>query len=104
MVDSWNKEIISLVFCPNPLPKGSGNYLDLDKTWVKNYSLISLVTIWLHIQTDQFPINIQTLLYGLDTFYGPLSARIKNVRLHNIFMNTSEQTCWNNLPHMIIIN
>ena len=40
----------------------------------------------------------------MDTFYGPLSAHIKNVQLHHIFMKTSEQPCWNNLPHMIIIN
>ena len=40
----------------------------------------------------------------MDTFYGPLSAHIKNVQLHHIFMKTSEQPCWNNLPYMIIIN
>ena len=40
----------------------------------------------------------------MDTFYGPLSAHIKEVQLHHIFINTSEQPYWNNLPHMIIIN
>ena len=33
-----------------------------------------------------------------------LSAHIKKVQLHHIFMNTSEQPGWNNLPHMIVIN
>ena len=45
MVYSWSKEIISLAFCPNP-----NNFLRL--IWTKhawNYSLISIVTIWLHI-------------------------------------------------------
>ena len=40
----------------------------------------------------------------MDTFYGPFSAHIKEVQLHHIFINTSEQPYWNNLPHMIIIN
>ena len=45
--------------------------------------------------------NRQTV--NMDTFYGALSVNVKNVSQHHIFMNTSEQPCWNNLPHMIII-
>ena len=33
---------------------------------------------------------------NMDTFYGPLSADILEVWQHHIFMNTSEQPCWNN--------
>ena len=39
----------------------------------------------------------------MDTFYGALSVNIKKVWQHHIFMNTSEQPYWNNLPHVIII-
>ena len=48
MVYSWNWGIISLTFCPNP------------NNWTKrawNYSLISLVTIWLHIRTSSFVVR-----------------------------------------------
>ena len=52
MVYSRNQTTISLAFCPNPnnfplLPKGSGNYKDLDKTRVKlfpNFTRHHLIT------------------------------------------------------------
>ena len=44
MIYSWNYEIISLAFCPNP-----NNFRSLRTKRAWNYSLISIVTIWLHI-------------------------------------------------------
>ena len=40
---------------------------------------------------------------NINNLYGPLRAHIQKVWLHHIFMNTSEQPCWNNLVDMIII-
>ena len=57
MVYSWNSGIISLAFYPNPnnLPRLKAR--EIIRIWTKrawNYSLTSLVTIWLHIITPFF--------------------------------------------------
>ena len=52
MVHSWNYGIISLAFCPNPNNFPRLKAREIIRIWTKrawNYSLISLVTIWLHI-------------------------------------------------------
>ena len=61
MVYSWNQEIISLAFCQNSNNFPSLKAREIIRILTKrkwNYFLISLVTIWLHIQIMYYSLSI----------------------------------------------
>ena len=95
MVYSWNKGIILLAFCPNPNNFPRIKAREIIRIWKKrawNYSLISLVTIWLHILTlnklRKWPIfgcpsSLQRNEWNFDFVYSILRSLCARLTVNN---------------------
>ena len=74
MVYSWNLGKISLAFCPNPNNFPRLKAREIIRIWTKrawNYSLISLVAIWLHILISWFS--------GVDNYAPAMSKKCSDI-------------------------
>ena len=84
IVYSWNHGIISLAFCPKP-----NNFPTLSKrAW--NYSLISLVTIWLHILIRRAENKTKKMIWLRREMEGPRPIHLDKEhclrQLHDFFI------------------
>ena len=95
---------MSLAFCPNPNNFPRLKAREIIRIWTKrawNYSLISLVTIWLHIL-----ISVPRRKYFLEFSFG--LRTVKNFRLNVQFsklillINSPQMIFWNLIFHILL--